>query len=148
MKERQIKTEQERENAIMRIRKLPLPFVVGVAKEKTRSTAQNSRYWANLDFYLDKIQRSILVIADHTGYTPIEVRRLIAERLTPEQSALLYAVTQKAAHDVIKTICGVPTSTRLGTKQFMKFEEVMENTLTEAAGAVEFAVNEIMRKAS
>lgn len=146
MKQRTIKTTQDRDKAIDAIMRLSLPFVIGVGEERLRSNSANSRYWCEIKEILDKMQANIAYISDETGYTPIEVRRMIAERLPPEYSAILYSRTEKAAHDVIKTICGVPTSTRLGTKAFSKFEQIMETTITEAASAVEVVVGELMRQ--
>ena len=105
--------------------------------QKTRSLPQNSRYWASLTEYLNQIHQTIQIISDESGYTPLEVKRLIADDLKPEQVAILFARTPEVAHDVIKEICNVPTSARLGTKRFMLFEEQMERTIAEIAGQIE-----------
>ena len=147
MKQRYVETKDNLDRLALDVMGLEhsLPFYVTITKhEKARSNAANSRYWCELKEILDKMQANIVYISDETGYTPIEVRRMIAEKLPPEYSAILYSRTEKAAHDVIKTICGVPTSTRLGTKAFSKFEQIMETTITEAASAVEVVVSEIM----
>ena len=105
--------------------------------QKTRSLSQNSRYWASLTEYLNQIHQTIQIVSDESGYTPLEVKRLIADDLKPEQVAILFARTPEVAHDVIKEICNVPTSVRLGTKRFMEFEEQMERTIAEIAGQIE-----------
>ena len=93
--------------------------------EKPRSGPQNSRYWASLTQYLKEIDHAIKRISDSTGYTPLEVKRLIAKEMPPEYIAILFAKSPETAHDVLKEICGIPSSTRLGTKKFMDFETVM-----------------------
>jgi hypothetical protein len=64
------------------------------------------------------------------------VRRIVAKELQPEQVAILYAGTPEAVHDILKTINGIPTSTRLGTKKFAEYEERMVQTIAEVVGAV------------
>jgi hypothetical protein len=105
--------------------------------ERTRSLPQNSRYWATLTELLNSINQTISVIAGDTGYTAIEIKRLIAKELSPEQIAILFARTPEVAHEVLKEICGIPTSTRLGTKEFIAYEERMEQTIAEIAGHIE-----------
>ncbi len=107
---------------------------------RTRTLPQNSRYWATLTEELHQLSAGIAEISAHTGYTPLEVRRIVAKELQPEQVALLYAGTPEAAHDILKTINGIPTSTRLGTKKFMEFEERMLQTIAEVVGAVRAVV--------
>jgi hypothetical protein len=104
---------------------------------RTRSTGQNSRFWATLTEELRQLSAGIAEIAAHTGYTPLEVRRIVAKELQPEQVAILYAGTPEAVHDILKTINGIPTSTRLGTKKFMEYEERMVQTIAEVVGAVQ-----------
>jgi hypothetical protein len=103
---------------------------------RVRTLPQNARYWAGLTSELRLINRDIEEVSAHTGFTPIEVRRIVAKELQPEQIALIYAQTPEAAHDILKTILGIPTSTRLGTKQFMEFEERMLQVIAEVVGAV------------
>lgn len=143
MGERKIETEAQRGNAVTDLKTLQLPFVINVSKYKQRTSAQNSRYWATLKECLKEIEQQIAIVSDYTGYTPIEVRRIIANSLEPEHAALLYASTDRAAHDVIKTINGVPTSTRLGTKKFTKFEDIMIQTITEAASIIRAVVGRL-----
>ncbi len=103
----------------------------------TRTTPQNSRYWATLTEFLRLLHQTVQTVADNTGYSPLEVKRLIAADLLPEQVAILYARTPEVAHDVIKEICGIPTSTRLGTKKFSEFDERMTAVVSEIAGIVQ-----------
>ena len=56
--------------------------------------------------------------------------------MQPEYVAILFSHTPEVAHDILKLIVGIPTSTRLGTKEFMKFEEQMEATIAVIAGEI------------
>lgn len=103
---------------------------------RTRTTGQNARFWATLTEELRNLSAGISEVSEHTGYTPLEVRRIIAKELQPEQVAILYASTPEAVHDILKVINGIQTSTRLGTKQFMQYEERMLQTIAEVVGAV------------
>lgn len=103
---------------------------------KLRTTGQNARFWATLTEELRQLSANIAEISAHTGYTPLEVRRIVSKELQPEQVALIYAGTPEAAHDILKTINGIPTSTRLGTKKFAEYEELMVQTIAEVVGAV------------
>jgi len=103
---------------------------------RLRTTGQNSRYWATLTECLRQIGQDITEMAEHTGYSPLEIRRLVAATLEPEMVALLYTHTPEAAHDILKLIHGIKTSTRLGTKKFMEFEERMTQTITNVVGEV------------
>ncbi|HEY4761491.1 MAG TPA: hypothetical protein VIH42_12995 [Thermoguttaceae bacterium] len=104
--------------------------------EKHRTHGQNDRYWATLTECLRQIKQTVYGLAESSGHTPLEIRRLIAADLLPEQIAILFAKTPETVHDVLKEICDVPTSTRLGTKEFQRFEERMEQTIAEIAGHV------------
>lgn len=104
--------------------------------EKTRSLAANSFHWASLTEYLRQINQIVSRISDNTGYTPLEVKREIARTMQPEHIAILYARTPETAHDVLKEVCGIPTSTRLGTKKFHEFDETMETTMAQIIGEV------------
>jgi hypothetical protein len=103
---------------------------------KLRTLPQNCRYWATLEEELRQLSAWIAEISAHTGYTPLEVRRIVAKFLQPEQVAVIYAGTPEAVHDILKLIHGIPTSTRLGTKKFMEFEERMLQTIAEVVGEV------------
>lgn len=114
----------------------PMQEVVVRDHEKTRTLPQNARYWASLNEYLKQISASVNQIADYTGHTPLEARRIIARELEPEYVAILFSNTAEAAHDILKLIVGIPTSTRLGTKKFTQFHERMEQTIALIAGEV------------
>jgi hypothetical protein len=106
--------------------------------EKTRTDGQNRRYWSDLTHQLDLLAQEIKSISDHTGYTPLEVRKLIAKDLEPEHAALLFTLSPEAAHEVLKVISGIPTSTRLGTKEFSQFEDRMIQIVAEIVGQVRY----------
>jgi len=112
--------------------------------EKIRSLPQNSRYWATLTELLNRIQRAVHVVSEFTGYSPLEVKRLLAADMPAEYSAILFCPKPEPAHEVMKEICGIPTSTRLGTKKFMAFEERMEQVMADIEGYV----NAFERKAA
>ena len=135
MKTRPIQNDTQRQNAINAILKLPYPYELGVSK-KLRTDGQNRRYWASLEEYLDQIKQAIDRVVDHTGYTPLEVRRLVAKELQPEQIAILFSLRKEVAHDVLKIIAGIPTSTRLNTKEFGKFEEQVMGIMIDIVGEV------------
>lgn len=103
---------------------------------KLRSLPQNSRYWATLNEELKSLHREIDIISTHTGYSTLEVRRLVAARLPPEQAAVLFTHKPESVHDILKMIHGVSTTTRLGTKVFMQYEERMLQTVAEIVGEV------------
>lgn len=121
--------------AVMAITGEPLCEVVIRPHTRTRTTNQNARYWASLGEELRQLAHEIALICEHTGYADLETRRLIAKDLPPEQAALLFARSSEAAHDILKTIHGIDTSTRLGTKKFMEFEERMIAIVAEVVGA-------------
>lgn len=112
--------------------------------EKTRTLPQNKRYWSSLTEYLNQMQQTVQAVASETGYTALEVKRLIAAEMPIEHAAILFARKPEVAHEVLKEICDVPTSTRLGTKKFMAFEERMIQTIAEISGQV----NAFARKAA
>ena len=123
-------------NAVMAIAKEPLMQVTISEHIRLRTSAQNARYWASLAEEMRQMKEAIHHISEHTGHTQLEARRIVADDLEPEQIAILYARTQEAVHDILKTIHGIPTSTRLGTKAFMQFEERMIQSVAEVNGAV------------
>lgn len=114
----------------------PLQEVVVREHQRTRTLPQNSRYWATLTECLEQTASIVEQISNETGYTPLEVKRLIAQEMEAEHVAILFARTAEVAHDVIKDICNVPTSTRLNTKKFMQFEDHMILTITVIQGEV------------
>jgi hypothetical protein len=123
--------------ALHRIKGMPTLYEMILRPfEKTRSLPQNSRYWASLTEYLNQMNQTVHVIANETGYSALEVKRLIAAEMPAEHIAILFARKPEAAHEVLKVIHNIPTSTRLGTKKFMLFEERMIQTIAEIAGQV------------
>ena len=122
--------------AVMAITGVPLMEVSIKEYVKTRTTTLNSRYWATLTEELGKLNESISRVAQSTGHTPLEIRRIAATNLLPEQSAILFARTPESVHDILKTIHGIPTSTRLGTKAFIEFEDRMVQTVVEITGEI------------
>jgi len=114
-----------------------LPMVLTLtAGKKIRSDKQNQRYWCDIKYFLDEINSTISSVAEHTGYSPLEVKRLLAASLEPEQVGILYARKSDVIHDVLKQICNIPTSTRLGTKDFMRYEGILEQTISEIIGSI------------
>jgi hypothetical protein len=112
-------------------------WVVSIKRwEKLRTLSQNSRYWASLGEYMKQIKAVVETVSAETGYSPLEVRRLIADELPAEQVGILFAQKPETAHDILKAIVGCPTTTRLGTKEFIQFEERMEQQIAEIAGTV------------
>lgn len=103
---------------------------------KIRTLPQNSRFWASLTEYLRQMNQTVQAIANESGHTVLEIKRLIAREMEPEQVAILFARKPEVAHEVLKAILDIPTSTRLNTKQFMAYEGRMEQTIAEIAGIV------------
>lgn len=141
MKQRTIHNEEQRQKASQALLGIKPPFVVTVTEgTKIRTEGQNSRYWADMEFLLEQIDEAVERLSDEFGYTNIEVRREIAKGMLneyqPECSAILFVRNKEAAHEVIKMICNIPTSTRLGTKAFQKFDGVRERVMAELLGAI------------
>ncbi|MEE9118749.1 MAG: hypothetical protein V3U02_09200 [Calditrichia bacterium] len=138
MKERILLTDADLQKAARDLTALTthLPVVLTVTQgTRIRSTAANARYWSGLNEYLDQMNEAINRIEEN-GYTNLESRKVIASELSTEHAAILYCTNAESIHNIIKLICGVPTSTRLGTKEFQKFESVMEGTLAEIIGEI------------
>jgi len=108
----------------------------GKLPDKLRSLPQNSRYWVTLTHYLGEMNKEIGLLSGETGYTPLEIKRLIAQDMMPEHVAILLTTRTDSAHDIIKQIAGIKTSTNKNTKEFMEFEETMENALAEVMSSV------------
>ena len=139
MKQRPIETAEQLAKAAADILNLEpnLPIVISITEGKSiRSSAQNARYWADLTMMLNDIRHAVESVSEHTGYTPLETKRILASELEPEQVAILYATKPEIIHDVLKQICNIPTSTRLGTKDFMRFEDILEATIAEITGTI------------
>ncbi len=124
-----------RDNALQELAALPLnPVLMEVIirpYEKTRSLGQNSRYWASVTEYMRQIDAVIKAIEEYTGYDQISVRRHLAGKIQFEYGLILAARKPEVVHEVLKEICNVPTSTKLGTKAFIDFEERMLAVLSE-----------------
>jgi len=139
MKTRTLRTREDVEKASKDLLQLTgyLPIVITLTEGTAiRSHGQNARYWASLTEMLEQIAIEISQMSDHTGYTSMEMRRLISQSIPPEHAALLWVRTPEAAHEILKIINDIPTSTRLGTKEFSKYEGRMEQTLAEVLGEV------------
>lgn len=113
-----------------------LPFVVTITQgKKIRTDSQNSRYWAMLNENLNMVNEAINTVEEN-GYTNLEARKVIANEIPAEHAAILFVRKAEAAHEILKIVCGIPTSTKLGTKEFIRFEEQMEQTLYEIVGSI------------
>jgi hypothetical protein len=147
MKQRTITTKEQLDKAVNDMRMLghKLPLVITVTEgTRLRTSGQNARYWSEIEFFMQQITQAVDRVADHTGYSPLEVKRLIAEELPIEQAVILFARNKEVVHDILKEVCGIPTSTRLGTKAFSKFEERLAQLMTEILGNI----NAITRRAT
>ena len=142
MPERLIETPEQRTDAINAIAGLELPYRITISPKKERSNAQNNMWWSALEFHICQIAQAVTKISDYTGHTPLEIRRMIALQVSPEQSLMIYALKKEALHEALKLICCIPTSTRLGTKKFSEFHGVMEmemaNLMAEVNGFMRF----------
>jgi hypothetical protein len=139
MRERPIRNAQELQKAANDLLALGgyLPIVLTVTEgSKLRSTAQNARYWANIEFFMAEINTAIDQIAETTGYSNLEARRVVAEKMDIEHAVILFARTKEVVHEVLKQICRIPTSTKLGTKAFNKFSDRMDQVMADILGEV------------
>jgi len=139
MKQRTITTEDDLQRAARDLVGLTdhLPLVLTVTEGKRlRSSAQNRMYWSEVGYFREQITAAVDEVAEHTGYTPMEVKRLIAQELPIEQAVILFAQSSETVHEILKQIVGIPTSTRLGTKEFSKHEERLSQVMTEVIGSV------------
>lgn len=143
MKQRTITTAEQLNDAANSLRLLGgrLPIIVTVTEgTEIRSDGQNKRYWADMQYFLEQIDEAVERLTDNYGYTNIEVRREIAREMQkeypPEYSMVLFARTKEVAHEIMKMICNIPTSTRLGTKEFQKFDTIRERTMVELLGII------------
>lgn len=144
MKQRSITNEQQLRQASQDLLKLGghLPVVLTVTEgTKTRTSSQNARYWSEVQFFMGEINDAIDQAAESAGYTNLEMRKVVAEQLPIEQAVILFCRTKEAVHDVLKQICGIPTSTRLGTKEFSKFDSVLAQTMSEIVGNIRGFLN-------
>ena len=140
MKQRTLQTDADLKKASNDLLGLGghLPVVVTITKGKRiRSETQNARYWAGLNQHMENISNWVQKLADDSGHTPWEIRQAIASELAPEYAAIMYCFIPEAVHVILKKICEVPTSTRLGTKEFMQFETRMEQAMAEIVGEIQ-----------
>lgn len=147
MKERRIETPSQLSQACADIAGFTphLPFVITITEgKKIRTDGQNKRHWVEIEHFMGEINEAIDRISESTGYTPAEVKVLATSYMPPEHMGILYARTKKAVHDELKAICNIPTSTRLGTKAFSKFDEILEMTIAQIVGEI----NSIEREAT
>jgi hypothetical protein len=139
MKQRSILSQKDLEKAASDILRLSgnLPLVITITEgTKTRTNGQNARYWAEVQFFMGQISEAIDSKADETGHSNIEIRRMLAEQLPIEQALILFAKKAEVIHEILKDIMGIPTSTRLGTKEFMKFEDRLSQVMSEIIGNI------------
>lgn len=140
MKQRTLQTAADLRKASADILGLEghLPVVITVTQGKRiRSDRQNSKYWATLNDHLQNISNWVQQLADETGHTSMEIRHFVASQLSPEYAAIVYAFTDDSAHKVMKIIQGKESSRKLGTKEFMDFEQRMDQIMSEIVGEVQ-----------
>ncbi len=114
---------------------LPIYTTISQGKEK-RGEGANSRYWAMLQESLEIISSEVNDLAETLGYTPIEARRVIAHLLPWEDSLILACRKSEPAHEVMKMVFDIPTSTRLGTKEFAGFGDKIDEKMAKIVGAI------------
>ena len=117
------------------VRNAPDGYMVQVG-EPTRSLGQNSRYWCSLTEYLRQVNALVNQVANDTGHSPLEVKREAASGLPIEYGLILFAKKPEVAHEVLKDICNIPTSIKLGTKKFIEFEDRMLAVMGDILGHV------------
>lgn len=103
-------------------------------KAEIRTNEQNAMYWSALDDRVNAVNRLVTIAADTTGHTPLEMRQIWASNMPPEQAALMFVLRPEAAHEIIKVVLGVPTTTRLTKANFSEFYERMETIYAEIIG--------------
>jgi hypothetical protein len=139
MKQRTITNTSELQNAANDLLTLAdkMPFVITItAGTKIRSSEQNKRHWSKLESFIYDIQHEIDHVSDETGYTPLEAKKVIADVLPIEHAIILFATKKEIVHHILKQICNIPTSTRLGTKEFLKFDDILDVTMAEIIGNI------------
>ncbi len=145
MKERAIENHEQLAKVVTDLSKLAdyMPFVVTITSgKKIRSTAANARHWANIEDFMNQINEAVEKVSEYTGYTPLETKKVISLSLPSEHIEILYARSKEAVHLGLKHICNIPTSTRLGTAEFSKFDDILEATIAEIIGEI----NDLSRK--
>lgn len=104
--------------------------------KKLRSSAANARYWATIQDWMELILNALVTTSLETGYTVLEVKRIVADNLPHEQAAILFVRKKEAVHDILKDCAGIPSSVRLGTKEFNEFTDELERVMAEIKGEV------------
>ena len=144
MKQRSILTQDQLKKACADLSCLggSLPLVITVTEGiKTRTSGQNARYWCEVEYFLEQINEAIERAATESGHSEFEIKKILAEQLPIEQSVILFARKKEVVHEVLKDICNIPTSTRLGTKEFMKFEDRLSQTMSDIVGNIRGYLN-------
>lgn len=139
MKQRSILTQEQLNKACADLAKLGgnLPIVITVTEgTKIRTEGQNARYWCEVQYFMEQINEAIHNAANESGHSEFEIKKILAEQLPIEQAVILFARKPEVVHDILKGICNIPTSTRLGTKDFMKFEDRLAQTMSEIIGNI------------
>ena len=139
MKQRQILNDNDLKKAVQDLSGLSghFPFVITITEgTKIRSIGQNSRYWCEVQYFMDELRSLIEQAEEQTGHTNIEIRHILAGQMPIEQAVILFARKPETVHEILKDICGIPTSTRLGTKSFAKFDERLAQVMSEIIGNV------------
>lgn len=142
MRQRILETKEDLQKAANDLPGLEahLPMVMTLTKgKKIRTEGQNKRHWAMIHEMMAKISHAIDNMAEHTGYTPHETQQVISNFLPPGHIHFVYAETDDGVHKHLKKICNIPTSTRLGTKEFSEFDEILEQTVAEVIGEINAA---------
>ena len=104
--------------------------------EKIRTSIRNAKYWAELTECLEQINATINQIASDTGHSPLEVKREAVSELPIEYGLILFARKPEVAHEVLKDIANIPTTTKLGTKRFIEHEDRMLAVMGDILGHV------------
>ncbi len=114
-----------------------LPFVMTITSGKRiRTGGQNSVYWIDIRHFMGQIRGAVAEMAEESGHTPLEIKRIIAADMQPEYVGILFARTELVVHEMLKMICDIPTSTKLGTKEFHKFDERLAETMAQIIGEI------------
>lgn len=103
--------------------------------EEKRTPGQNSNYWISLREYLRQFNAIVNQFASDSGNNARDIKREIARRNPPEYAGIILASNEEVAHDFIKQLANVPTSTTLKKrKEFPEFTEAMNATMNDLIG--------------
>lgn len=144
MKQRTILNQDHLRKACEDLAKLGgnLPIVITLTEgTKTRSHGQNARYWCEIEHFMEQVNEAIEIAATESGHSEFEIKKILANQLPIEQSIILFARKKEVTHDILKGICNIPSSTKLGTKDFMKFEDRLSQTMMEIIGNIRGFLN-------